>query len=80
MYNIDFLPQLEKFGRHLFGKMPVIPALPAQDARSLADGPLRGHGQYEGARYMPPPDMKMVDCHEDANGEWVPSAPVGSKD
>jgi hypothetical protein len=35
----------------------------------------------ESARYMPPPDVKMIPCHEDTNGEWVPDdQPLSEKE
>ena len=73
MYNIDFLRQLEKFRRHLFGNMPASPVLPYEDVRPLADVLLRGHGPDYTSRYVPPPEIKMIECREDINGEWVPN-------
>ena len=79
MYNIDFLPQLERFRRDLFGDMPRSPSLPYEGVRGLAHAPGRGHGHVDSLRYVPPPSVKMIECHEDMNGEWVPN-PVHSPD
>ncbi len=58
MYNTDFLPQLEKFKRHLWGAGCV-------DTRAAAEEASR-------RGYVPPADVKIVPCYEDINGEWVP--------
>ena len=73
MYNIDFLPQLERFSRRLFGSMPSSPALPYEDVSLLAHLRRRGHGPDDTSRYAPPPGVDIVPCHEDINGEWVPN-------
>jgi len=72
MYNIDFLPQLERFRRDLFGAMPEYPALPYEEVKPLADVRLRGHGPDPTYRYLPPPSVEVIDCVLDVNGEWVP--------
>jgi hypothetical protein len=79
VYNIDFLPQLEASRRHLFGGMPSSPALPYEGLRPLADVRLRGHGPDDGARYVPPQGLKVIEGHEDINGEWVPNPVDPSK-
>ncbi len=71
MYNTDFLPQLEEFRRRLFGSVPSSPTLPYEDINSLAHFRPRGHGSDDACRYMPPPEMIVVPCHEDTNGEWI---------
>jgi hypothetical protein len=72
VYNTDFLPQMEKFRRHLFGSMPHSPALPYEDVHSLAHERPRGHGPDDASRYVLPPGVKILPCYEDINGEWVP--------
>lgn len=60
MYNIDFLQQLERAREHLFGE---------------GVGEVREHLddiEASGLGYFPPPDVKILKCHEDTNGEWVP--------
>jgi hypothetical protein len=74
MYNTDFLAQMDEFRRYLFGNVPTSPVLPFEDVHPLAQVRLRGHGQDDMCRYMPPREIKMLPCHEDANGEWVPDA------
>ncbi len=59
MYNTDFLPQMEKYRRELFGVAGIVD--PQGAAASAA-----------AMNYFPPLGMKMVPCHEDTNGEWVP--------
>ena len=58
MYDTKFLPQLEEFRRYLFGHG-------VGDTREASDEAHR--------RYVPPPGMRFLKCHEDVNGEWVPS-------
>ena len=60
MYNTDFLPQLERAREHLFGRGVV-------DVREHLD-----EIQASELGYFPPPDVKIVECREDTNGEWVP--------
>jgi len=72
VYNTDFLPLLEESRRALFGSMPSSPVLPCEDVRSLAHAPARGQGLDDTSRYMPPREMKMLQCHENRNGELVP--------
>lgn len=74
MYNIDFLPQLERFRRDLYGAMPESPGLPFNEINSQAHLRLRGHGPDDTHRYVPPPSIKILDCHLDINGEWVPNS------
>ena len=80
MYNIDFLAQLERFRRDLFGAMPSSPALPYAEINPLAQLRLRGHGPDDTYRYVPPPGVKVLDCREDVNGEWVPDPAQSSGD
>lgn len=61
MYNVDYLPQLEKFRRDLFG---------GRTPEEIADAE---------RRYCPPPSVKIVDCVEDTNGEWVPKDSLEGK-
>jgi len=58
MYNIDFLPQLEEFRKHLWGAGCVDVQVAAEKASR------RG--------YVPPADVEILPCYEDTNGEWVP--------
>lgn len=57
MYNIVFLPQLERFKEDLFGAGCV-------DVRASAEEASR--------RYVLPDHIKTIPCVEDTNGEWVP--------
>ena len=56
MYNVNFLPQIEEFRANLFGT--------AFDLRQASD---EAH-----SRYSLPKDVKVLECHKDTNGEWVP--------
>ena len=57
MYNVDFLPQLEKFRRSL---------------RRAEEVPEGERLDYTHLRYSPPPGVRILECVEDTNGEWVP--------
>lgn len=58
MYNIDFLPQLEKSRKYLFG-------LTEKSPREVSDEAY--------LQYSVPEDVKIIPCKEDTNGEYVPS-------
>jgi len=58
MYNTDFLPQLERFRRHLF--------------RAGFTDPINASNEAH-RRYSPPPGVKVVECYEDTNREYVPN-------
>lgn len=73
MYDVHYLPQLEAFRRHLFGRMPHSPILPFEGIRSLAHVRGRGHGYDGDSSYVPPQGVKYFECREDINGEWVPT-------
>lgn len=55
---MDFYEQLTKFERDLWGGTD-----PDPQARAL-DASQRG--------YVLPPDVELLECVEDSNGEWVP--------
>jgi len=78
MFNIEFLRQLEAFRRDLFGNMPHSPSIPYEDVSAFAQMRGRGHGREPSAGYVPPPDIAILECHEDTNGEWVPYPPKQS--
>ncbi len=56
MYNIDFLPQLEKSKRFIFG-------MACSDGKSVEESAME---------YVPPANLEVIGCYEDVNGEWVP--------
>jgi hypothetical protein len=56
MYNTDFLSQLEASRRHLFGSNT--------DPRTTSDEAYN--------RYSIPPGLRVLECNEDSNGEFVP--------
>jgi hypothetical protein len=58
MYGMNFHEQLEEFERDLWGPGVV-------DVREAARQASQG-------RYVPPPGVKILQCYEDVNGEWVP--------
>jgi hypothetical protein len=62
MYNIDFLPQLETSRRSLFGA-----GVDSIDSR--------GAPHDTSAGYSPPAGVRVVECEEAPNGEWVPTSP-----
>lgn len=57
MYNTDFLRQIEKSRRHIFGTGCF-------DCRSFSEEVSR--------KYFPPVNLKVIECYEDINGEYVP--------
>ncbi|MBD3361925.1 hypothetical protein GF358_03995 [Candidatus Woesearchaeota archaeon] len=57
MYNIDFRDKIEKSRRHIFGAGCIDPRAASQEA-------------YQA--YSHPENAKILECHEDVNGEWVP--------
>ncbi|MEK6873384.1 MAG: hypothetical protein AABW91_00930 [Nanoarchaeota archaeon] len=57
MYNTDFLPQIERFRRHLFG--------------AGADNP-RASSDQANISYCLPSNISLIPCVEDNNGEYVP--------
>jgi len=60
MYNADFLPQIKKFRRDVFG-----------DEEYNRGGAPR--------RYVLPPNVKVLECKEDINGEYVPFPATSKK-
>jgi len=58
MYNIDFLPQLEKFRRYM--------------SKSGITDSGREASEEASRRYFPYSGLESVECYEDINGEWVP--------
>ena len=61
MYNAKFLPQIEKFGRNLFGAGAV---------------DTRGISTEQSSNYFPPPNVKILKCYKNTNGEWVPKSKI----
>ena|GEM_PF-2956521 len=59
MYNIDFSEQLEQSRRRLWGAGCVDTQAAAEEASRRA--------------YFPPENVKVLECYEDINGEWVPN-------
>lgn len=57
MYNIDFLEQLEKFRKDIFGTGAI---------------DIREASKEASQSYHPPEEIKLLKCEEDVNGEWVP--------
>jgi len=57
MYNIDFLPQLQRSEEHLFGRSFLNP-------REVSD-------EFY-PRYSPLKEARILECKEDSNGEFVP--------
>ena len=59
MYRTRFSSEFEYFGRDFFGAKRVIEQ--ANTKKEFA------------RRYTPPEEVKILPCHQDINGEWVPS-------
>ena len=59
MYNLDYLHQLEMSKRHFFG-------LRSFDSRKISEEMQRV--------YYPPLGVRILECYEDVNGEWVPDS------
>ena len=58
MFNVDYLRQIENSRRKLFGS----------DITNI-----HGVSDEISRRYVPPPTMERIECHEDINREWVPN-------
>ena len=65
MYNIDFLPQMEKFRKYVFGAGCV-------DTRAAAEEAFRNS-------WVPHKDSEIVPCIQAESGEYVPEAYVLEK-
>lgn len=64
MWNTDFQKQLDASARYLFGETGEV---------------VRGASIEEASgRYSPSKGLKVLQCFEDINGEWVPN-PVRSQ-
>lgn len=59
MYNVKYQRQLDEFSRNVHGA-EVDPEVRSEMLEDVC------------RRYSLPLDMKMVECHEDVNGEWAP--------
>lgn len=64
MYNTDFLPQLEKSRKYIFGKRTTEPREASDKAHII---------------YSVPKGATILECVEDSNGEFVPKKSLERK-